>query len=178
MYALVLFVHVASAMGIFAALAMEWLLASRLEAATSGPEAAAAAKAFGILPRVGAPSTILVLFTGIYLTTAGGLWHAGWPVAGLVGLVLIGATGGLLGSGRVARQARTLDATGAPARRVLQTPLQRASIGARAWLGLAVVYLMTVQPGPAGSGIVLGLALVLAAATLLWPRRRRMPAAL
>ncbi len=166
MLATALFLHVVSAIGIFATLAVEWILLDRVRAAPTRAAEQEAARAFSVLPRIGAPSTALVLVTGLYLTAAEGVWSQGWPVLSIAGLVIIGVTGAVFGSSRpmasLARGGRPPD--GRPPTNGLRKPLW-----ARVAIALGIVALMTFQPGVAGSAEILGATVVLGAACMLWP---------
>lgn len=151
---LVLFVHVLSAMGIFAALGIEWQLLDRPFGA--GPsEVQRVLRSVGALSRVGGISSALLLASGLYLTTVKHLWEAGWPLAATLSLVLIGA----LGAGRLHRLSRRLK--GDALLSVLRRPALRSTVTARAWVGVGAVFLMTVKPSLVPSLLVLALTLFL-----------------
>jgi hypothetical protein len=179
-YDAVLFVHILGALGIFMGLSLEWLLAAGIGRARTDAELREAAAAFGILPVLGAPSTVVVLLSGIYLATASTRWQAGWPVAAVVGLVALALIGAFFGGARPAQRASRLLQTHAALpvglRSALRSPLPRRSVWGRLWLAVGIVYLMAVKPDLAGSLVVLAVTAAAAAVTLAAPGRRRMQA--
>ncbi len=143
---LLLFLHVASAMGVVAALAVEALALTHLRRATGSSGARAALADLGVARRVEGPSLLLLLVTGFWLATAFWHWQGPWIRAGFLGLVVIGAIGGVM-TGRVLRrlarrsEEQTLVAESHDVRHVLLR-----SFAIRALLLAAVVFLMTVKP--------------------------------
>ncbi len=176
MYDLVLFLHVLGAIGVFLALTVEWFLVARLEQAQGDVELVASLRPFAKLPLIGLPATILVLLSGIYLAETASLWRQGWPVAALVGLLLLALFGIAFGSRPAQMAARLLGAGhGVPVelRSVLRSKGMRRSVYARSWIGIGIVYLMTLQPAGRGATTVLGVSLALALIALVpWHRAR------
>jgi hypothetical protein len=163
-----LFIHVVSAMGIFVALGMEALALAQLRRAADGVTARTTLAALGISQRVGGPSMLLLLLSGLYLATAYWRWEGGWIGVGFLGLVSIGAIGGLMTGRRISRLRKDVQNAGTYSSLVEAGPTLWTSFVLRAALLIGVVFLMTVKPGPVGSLASLGTALlagILASAT-------------
>lgn len=164
----VLFIHVVSAMGIFVALGVEALALGQLRRASDGGALRATLTTLGAGQRVAGPSALLLLLSGLYLATAYWHWEGAWIGCGLLGMVSVGALGGLMTGRGVGRLRNSLDAsTSASVGEVTQT--LRTSLVVRAALLIAVVFLMTVKPGPVGSLAALGTAV--AAGLIIGARR-------
>ena len=163
-YALAVFLHIVGALGLFAALALEWASLYNLRRVATAAQAREWAKLLSALRFVGGPSALTILVTGLYMmaTRWGG---QGWIGAGLAGLVLIAALGGALSGRRSAAIARTIAGeTGtisAGLRQQLHDPVLVLSAWLRTALGLGVVYVMAIKPGAAGSLTALGVPLAL-----------------
>jgi protein-S-isoprenylcysteine O-methyltransferase Ste14 len=141
-----LFIHVASAMGIFAALGIEALALAHLRRATAGAIARAALADLSAARRVGGPAMLLLLVSGFWLATAYWHWRGAWMQLGLLGLVAVGAVGALM-TGRALRRFRPqLDQPEFDAVPRELSRLLRRSFLVRVTLLGAVVYLMTVKP--------------------------------
>lgn len=142
-----LFIHVISAMGVFTALGIEVLALAQLRRAADGATAGAALAGFRSSQRIGGPSMLVLLLTGLRLASAYWHWQGAWIGLGLAGLVSIGVVGGLMTSRRVNRLQKSLG-EGEPGTLVLEAlPALRRSFVIRAVLVTGVVYLMTVKPG-------------------------------
>jgi hypothetical protein len=165
-----LFIHVVGAMGIFVALGMEALALAQLRRAADSAAARAALAALGAAQRVGGPSMLLLVLSGLYLATAYWRWEGAWIGLGFLGLVSIGAIGGLM-TGRNVNRLRKGRETSATVTSLAEVaPTFWASFVIRAALLVAVVFLMTAKPGPVGSLAALGTAV---AAGLIMSRTGR-----
>ncbi|MHB1313299.1 MAG: DUF2269 family protein [Gemmatimonadaceae bacterium] len=155
-----LFIHVASAMGLFTALGMEALALAQLRRAQDAAAARAALAALGSNRRVSGPSMLLLVLSGLALTAAYWRGQGAWIGLGLAGMVAIGAVGGLVTGRRVGRLQQGL-AGGEPGASLSEAyPALRASFIMRTALLAGVVYLMTVKPAPAVALGALGVAIV------------------
>jgi uncharacterized membrane protein len=168
-HALALFVHVASAMALFAALGIEGssLLHARRAPDAGGVEAAL--RGMRWVQRVGGPAMGGTVLAGLYLAGTAWGWRQAWIDVALAGFVLLGAVGGTMTGARVARLQRNKDAGG------LRDPVLWWSFTIRLGVLVGIVFLMTVKPGWAGSLT----ALTAAAAAGLFsgiPRSRPEPA--
>jgi hypothetical protein len=168
-----LFIHVVGAMGVFVALGIEALALVQLRRASNAAGARAALAALAASQRVAGPSFLLLLLSGLYLATAYWRWQGAWIGLGFVGLVSIGAIGGLMTGRNVSRLRKGLETSPTITSFVDLRPALWASFVIRAALLAAVVFLMTVKTGPVGSLAALGTAV---AASLIVSRTGRRPA--
>ena len=165
-----LFIHVVGAMGIFLALGMEAQALAQLRRSSDSTAARAGLAALGAAQRVGGLSMLLLVLSGLYLATAYWRWQGAWIGLGFVGLVSIGAVGGLMTGRNVSRLRRDLD-SGSVTSLAEARPTLWASFVIRAALLVAVVFLMTVKPGPLGA--VTALAIAVAVGLILSRTSRR-----
>lgn len=160
-----LFIHIVSAMGMFTALGIEALGLTQLRRASDSATARGALTALGSSRRVGGLSMLVLLLTGLRLATAYWRWEGAWIGLGLLGLVAIGAIGGLMTGCRVSRLQKIPGEGGMSTSLIEALPVLWTSFVMRAALLAGVVYLMTVKPGPAvslgtlGTAVVIGLVL-------------------
>src|SRR5262245_16440217 len=89
-----LFVHVVAIIGLFAALAIEWVGLRFLRRATSYEQAREWTRVWHLLMPIGAPATLGALASGIFLATSLGVWSAGWVAVGIPTMVLVAVIGG------------------------------------------------------------------------------------
>jgi hypothetical protein len=163
-YSVVLFLHVTAALGLGAALGIEWTGTLRLRAAATPAEARGWAGALRPLRMIGMPSLLVLLLSGGYMTAT--TWGPRpWISTALLALVLLG----ILGGGVTGRRMRALGAALRPerdrfdaaTRRRLLDPALLVSLYLRSTTLAAIILLMTVRPGWIGSAAVLAGAIVL-----------------
>jgi hypothetical protein len=163
-YAVILFLHIVSAMGIFVGLGLEWAATAGLRKADGAAEFRVSIGALRSLPMLFGFSSVIVLLTGGYLASKIGRAGLSWIVPSLVTLVVLGALGGGL-SGRRLRRIREVHLEGAGPvpiglRTLVQDPLLVASLRVRLALALGIVYLMVAKPPLTPSLVVLGCAAI------------------
>src|ERR1700676_2050207 len=90
LYSTVLFVHVVSALGIFAALSLEAAALVRLRRATTASEARLWMEFAPGLPALAIGSLVFLLLSGIFIATQMSGWTLAWPRVALGALILIG----------------------------------------------------------------------------------------
>jgi hypothetical protein len=151
LYALVLFWHAAGAVGLFAALTVEWVSLRRMAGSSSYEQAREWSGLSNLLLPLGMPSTLVVLASGIYLANTLDAWVLGWVKVAVPTLVTVAIAGGAVGPRR--NRLRTELATGSgplptAIRRQLQHPLFVASWRCRASLLCGLLFLMTTRPQP------------------------------
>lgn len=159
LYSIVLFIHVASALVLAAALGTEAVLLGRLRKVSSARDAGPWLAAWRTLPWAAGLSLLALLLTGGYLAGVLGQWPLAWPKAALVALVLIGAFGGITSKRmRLARKAYNAgEESASECLRRLRDPWLRISANMKIALLFAAALLMTATPGLyASSGIVAG----------------------
>ncbi len=181
LYAIAVFLHIVGALGLFAALGLEWASLLNLRRATAAGQAREWARLLASLRVVGTPAVLTVLVTGIYLTAT--RWGGqGWIGAGLGGLVLIAVLGATLTGRRagaivraVASEAGAVSAVSATLGDRLRDPVLLVSAWLRTALALGIIFIMSTKPSGAGALTAMGVALGLgfAAGLPAWGRGRR-----
>lgn len=176
LYSLILFLHVAGALGIGAALGIEWTGVSRLRRATTMDSARTAMSALLPLRYVGGVSMLLLLASGIYMTAV--RWRMQpWIVTALLGMVAMGALGGAMSGKRYggigAAMAQARDALDGSLRQQLLDHTLLVSLHVRTGILASIVMLMTVRPGWAGSVGVLLVGGLLGLARSMWGTRQQ-----
>jgi len=161
----VLFIHVLSAMSLFAALALEATILLRVRSSLNAEQARAGVLSFQRLRAIAMPAFLGVLGSGLYLAYLYGGGTA-WIPASLIAMLLIMLVGGTVTGIKMARLKKLLRSTGeeVPIEAILAQTHDRAlvlSYGFRLGLAVGIVFLMTARPGLALSAIALaGAALV------------------
>lgn len=176
LYAITVFLHVVGALGLFAALGLEWASLHNLRRAATPEQAREWAKLLSSLRFLGGPAALTILVTGIYLSAT--RWgHQGWIGLSLVGLLLIAVLAVTLTGRRARSIARALASEGGSLSVALGARLRDPVLLVSAWLrtalALGVVFIMVTKPSGAGALTAMGVALVLglAAGSSAWGRR-------
>ncbi len=182
LYAIALFLHIVGALGLFAALGLEWTSLRQLRRATTVAQARAWFDVLGLVRRIGPAALATILLPGFYLMATAWSW-TGWIVVALAGmgvLAVLGALNGVPLSALGRELATQQGALTAPVRERLQHPRFVLSIQTRVALVLGIVFLMTVKPDLGGALLTIGVAVVLGLVTSVpaWRRERarRVPA--
>jgi hypothetical protein len=171
-YSAVLFVHVASALGIFAALSFEAATLRRLRASPGSREARVWLEYSPDLPAWGLAAFVFMLFSGIYLATEMSGWPLAWVRVAMGTLILLAPLGGISGRKmraiRLACAANQAEQPGFPG--MLRDPFLKFSINLRIALVLGVVLLMTSKPDLLESlGAIVGFAVLgLVSTAVFW----------
>lgn len=176
LYPFALFMHIVGALGMFAALGLEWMSVLNLRRAATAEEVQLWSRGTAVVRRLGPASLVTILVAGVYLTiTSWGMTP--WILVTLASLLLFPVLGALSGmrlamAGRSAAGAHGV--LSASVRQQLQQPILLASIQARTAIALGIVFLMTVKPGLSGSLLAIGVATALGLAPSLpaWNRAR------
>ncbi|MDQ3811360.1 MAG: hypothetical protein M3336_13820 [Chloroflexota bacterium] len=162
-YAIAVFLHVVGALGLFAAMGLEWVLVARLRRVESAEQARDWLVLLDVIRRLSPASLAVLLLAGIYMaaTAWGGV---GWIVVGFVALLLLPPLGMIAGL-RLPAIRRELENQRGPLppglRRRLDEPLFLASIQIRTAISLGIVFLMTTKPDAAGSAVAIAVAVAL-----------------
>ena len=164
LYSISLFLHIVGALGIFAAIGLEWAGRSNLKRATETSQVREWIRLLAAPRSVGGPSALLVLVSGIYMSAT--RWGPqGWTLVALAGMVGVAAVGGAVGGRRVGAIARGLPGETGPVspmlRQRLDDPALTLSLWTRTALLLGIVFLMSVRPGWGGALAVMAIALLL-----------------
>src|SRR5438552_1309609 len=175
LYSIALFFHIAGALGIFAALALDWVGITKLRGVRTVEQVREWAGVYGIVRALGGASVAALLAFGLYMTAV--TWGpTGWIGIGFLSLLLIAVVGAVSG----VRLSRLLAAAGSgqgslgeDLRPQLRAPLFVASVRSRTALALGVVFVMTVKPEASVSLLVVAVALALGIASTVPVLRQR-----
>ena len=167
LYSIALFFHIAGALGVFAALALDWVGITKLRGAGSVEQVREWAGVYGVIRALGGASVAALLVFGLYMTAV--TWGpTGWIGIGFLSLLFIavfGAVSGIRLSRVLAAAGSGQGSLGEDLRGALHSPLFVASVRARTAVALGVVFLMTVKPDAVGSLLVAVIAVVLGIAS-------------
>jgi hypothetical protein len=174
LYSLILFLHVAAAVALGAALGIEWTGVLRLRRANTLDTTRAAMGILFPLRYIGGVSMLLMLATGGYMS--GVRWGMQpWIVMALVGIVAMGALGGAMSGRRYGAIGTALgqsqDALDSALRDKLSDPALLTSLHVRTGLVAAILMLMTVHPGWVASAVMLVGGGLLGFARAMWRPR-------
>jgi hypothetical protein len=169
-YSIAVFLHIVGALGIFAAIGLEWAGLSNLRRATDTAQVREWVRLLAAPRTVGGPAALLVLLSGIYLSAT--RWGPeGWILVALGGMVVIAALGGAIGGRRISAIIGALTTESGPVstalRGRLDDPALTVSLWVRTGLLLGIVFLMTSRPSSGGSLAAMGVALVLGLAAAI-----------
>src|SRR5215510_4791657 len=92
----VLFTHVAATIGLFVALAIEWIALERLRRSIAYEQAREWAGLWRLLAPVGISSFLVVLASGAYLARTLGAWPLEWVRVATPVLVIVAIAGGVV----------------------------------------------------------------------------------
>ncbi len=145
-YSAVLFVHVVSALGIFAALSFEAATLRRLRGSAGSRDARVWLEYSPDLPAWGLAAFVFMLFSGIYLATEMSGWALAWVRVAMGTLILLAPLGGISGRKMRAIRLACVAEEGAGLPGMLRDPFLKVSINLRIALVLGVVLLMTSKP--------------------------------
>jgi hypothetical protein len=180
LYSAVLFVHVASAFGIVAALSLAAVTLARLRRATTVGEARLWIEFAPGVPALAIVSLVFLLLSGIFMTAQMGGWMLAWPRVAMGALLLIGPFGVVTG-----RRLRVIQIACAESRpnesdilAKLRDPFLVFSMNMRIALVLGIMLLMTAKPEMRQSlGIVVSSVFLGIVATVFWRRDTASPVA-
>lgn len=175
-YSIAVFLHIVGVLGLFAGIALEQVSLFNLQRASTASQLREWIGVLGSLRRVDAPAGLAILATGLYMALA--RWgHQAWIGLALLAMVVMA----VLSVAVTGRRAKRI-ATAIPERdssistalhRQLDDPVLRISASLRAAIGLAVVFNMSLKPGPAGSIAAVGAAVALGVLAALGTIGRR-----
>jgi hypothetical protein len=137
---LLVFIHVASAMTMFAAFAIEFFTLRQLRRVTEPAQQRAALVGFRLMPVIGGPGLLFTIASGSYLAVTVWGWTAAWIRVGFSSLLLISILGVAMNLPVVPRMLKTETVEPRGIRRVW------FSFVLRVFLFLGILFLMTVKP--------------------------------
>src|SRR4029450_10964931 len=92
-YSTVVSLHVIAAIGLFAALVIEWMSLRLLRQSASYEQGRESMAVWGLVARVGGPGTVVALASGTYLAQAISAWNRSWVAVAIPTLVVIAIAG-------------------------------------------------------------------------------------
>jgi hypothetical protein len=148
LYSIILFLHLASALGLFASLSFEFLSLFHLRQASDLPEIRRWIDPVPGLPVAAMASILVVFISGIFLTLRMSAFDAAWPKVTIAALLLIAPLGAVTGKRmRGIRRSSTEASTMKPELlRRLQDPFLKISLGIRIAVFFGIVLLMAAKP--------------------------------
>jgi uncharacterized membrane protein len=161
------FIHVTSAIGVCAALAIEGAVLLQIRRTLDSAQLRVALMGFRLVPRVAIPSLLATILSGLYLTATVWGWRAAWIDVAFLGLIVTAAIGATTTGPRIARLQTTLNGDDR------RDPFLSASFLMRTSILIGIVFLMTVKPPLEGSLIAMTAAVgagLLAALPCFWRR--------
>ena len=169
-YLIAKFIHIVGALGFFVALGVEWLSLRHTQQSATSDQVRERLQIFGSAHRVGMPSMLLALISGLYMMVT--VWGpVAWVIVSLVALVLLIMVALMLTRPRMAMIMQALATEHGTLSPSLTTLLHNSllwlSIRMRINIALGMVFLMTVKPALAGSLLTLGITIVIALASAL-----------
>jgi hypothetical protein len=159
----ILFCHVIAMVGLFAAVAIEWVSLRFVRRATSSEQAREWTRLWGLLQPIGIPSVLVILASGIYMATTLAVWEVGWVQVAVPTLVIVAAAGGIVGPRRSRLQAAIAKSAGplsVDLQIQLRQPLLLASWRLRAALLVGLVFEMVARPQSSGVMLMASFALL------------------
>ena len=176
-YLISVYVHIVGALGLFAALGLEWALLTNLRRASTSLQVREWLGLSAGIRRLGGLAALALLVTGIYMSTVA--WgRQPWIGLGLLGLLLMAGLGRTLSGTRIGAMARILSPDDGPLTAAMHGRLRDPVLLLSAWirtaLGLGIVFIMSAKPGPgiALSTVLIALALGLVAGARAWSGQR------
>jgi hypothetical protein len=147
-YSLILFLHVAAVLGLFATLSFEVLSLFHLRQASDLTEIRRWIDPVPGLSLLAMISMFVAFFSGIYLAVRMSAFDTAWPKVTIVALLLIAPLGALTGKrmGTIRRGCVDAKATKSELLGRLQDPFLKASLGIRIAVFLGIVLLMVAKP--------------------------------
>lgn len=178
LYALILFLHIAGALFLFAGLTVQWIAFSSLRRSTTVAQAGQWTRLAVFATRLYGPAIGVIILSGAYLGSVMKAWDQAWLPGAFLALLLVGAIGVGISDPRV-RALRKRLAAGNPGStdglEGIHDPVLLTSVRIRAALVLGVLLLMVTKVNLLPTVVVLLSALVvgLAAAAFSWKLGRK-----
>ncbi len=162
-YAIALFLHIISAMGIFIGLGMEGLTLRHLADAETGSQALAWTNSTKIMRNVFAISSVLLLLSGIYLEEAVWGWTA-WVIAGLILLVALSGYGNTSAK-KIMANVNSLSKNNEPIppeiKNKISDPTYLRMLKLRLPVAAGIIFIMTMKPGWFGSVVAIVISFII-----------------
>ncbi|MBI1278690.1 MAG: hypothetical protein GC179_11240 [Anaerolineaceae bacterium] len=180
LYSIALFLHIAGALGFFAALGAEWITGILFQRASTAEQVRDWIAASGNMRRVGMIGMLTLLAAGVYMMVT--VWHGvAWLWLSFAEIIILMVIMGRISAPRMAAIGKAVKETNgalSPETQILlHDAMLRVGIQTRIIMALGIVFLMTVKPDLAVSLLTVGITLIL---SLVWGlmivNRERKPA--
>ena len=147
-YSIILFLHVAAVLVLFASLSFEFLSLSHLRQTSDLGDVRRWVDSVPRIPLMAMTSILGVLVSGIYLAVRMAAFDLAWPKVTIVALLLIAPLGGLTAKRMRVIRRDSLEATTMKLElvKLLQDPFLKISLGVRTVVFLGIVLLMAAKP--------------------------------
>jgi hypothetical protein len=179
LYALILFVHIASAFFLFAGLSLQWLAFSQLRRSSGATQVKQWVRLAAFSARLYGPAIGVVILSGGYLGSVLKAWNQAWLPGSFLGLLMVGAIGVGMSEPRMRAIRKRMVANGtelsADTMERLHDPVLVASVRIRVALVLGILFLMASKVNLVLTVLVLLFALVvgLVTAAFSWRPSRK-----
>jgi hypothetical protein len=176
-YSIALFLHIVGALGLSVALGLEWTGLRQIRSAVLPEQVRAWMGILKSTNKVGFPSMLTTVLTGIYMMLKAWGW-APWIVVTIGSLVLVIALSVALSKPRMMAIGQALAKEKGPAsptfHNLVNHPILWISLQTRVTIVLGIVFLKIIKPDLGGSLLTIGVAIMLGLASALpMPRRER-----
>ncbi|HLZ14112.1 MAG TPA: hypothetical protein VKP58_16140 [Candidatus Acidoferrum sp.] len=174
-YTFVLFLHIAAALLLFIAFAIEWATVTYLRQATTPAEAQMWLRYGRFSPALNGPALAVLVLTGGYLASVLGAMKFAWIPASLLGIAMVMLLGIVINVPKLRKIRLAIPAGGEALSAALQNKMLPVSVRLRTFLALSIVFMMATKVRfeycllALFCGLVLGLLLSI-------PALRRKPA--
>lgn len=174
-FSIALFLHIVGALGVSAALGLEWIGLSQIRSVAQPDEIRALLRVVKSTSRLGFISMLATVITGIYMVLAAVGWIP-WILVVIGALILVIVLTRVLTTPRMAVIGRALAKEKGPASQtfhnLVNDPILWISIQTRVAIVLGIVFLKIAKPNLVGSLLTIGVAIVLGLASALPVTRR------
>jgi hypothetical protein len=169
-FSIALFLHIVGALGVFVALSLEWTGLRQIRSAVLPEQVRPWMGFLKNTNKVGFPSMLTTIITGIYMVLNGVGWVA-WILVVIGALILIIVLSVALTKPRIAAIGQALSAEQGPLSQTFHNlvnhPILWISIQTRIAIALDIVFLKIAEPALGGSLLTIGLAIVLGVVSAL-----------
>jgi hypothetical protein len=165
LYSTILFLHIASAIGLFIGYGFEWAVSTLLRRATTIDQVRSWLRVFKISPPLTGASLGVLILTGGHLAVQIGAMKQGWMSASLLAILIAFSMGFIINLPRIRAIRDSLSSAGATLTPEISARLQNGtlatSVRIRTMLALAIVFCMTAKPSLTYSFVALAVAILL-----------------
>jgi hypothetical protein len=149
-YSIVLFIHLASALGLFIAFGIEWAANAFLHRAASVSEVQTVLRFARLGPLLSGPSLGLLILTGGHLAYITGTMKQPWLPVSIMAIILVFFPGIVINLPRLRAIRDSIAGSSAALSpellSTLRDPILTTSVRTRTFLALGIVFLMTTKP--------------------------------